>query len=164
MVGKGSKRREVNLAKSLVRRIEAHLAGRGLGADLLEMARPPALAAVALIGRLPDDARPVGRRRAARTASLHAPLSTAGLRQVIRRGYRTAAQALASESAEAAHALVLATPHWLRHTFGTHALERGAGLDVIQALMGHASIATTSKYLHPERARRATDMDTVIGA
>ncbi|VVE58556.1 Tyrosine recombinase XerC [Pandoraea horticolens] len=54
--------------------------------------------------------------------------------------------------------------HWLRHTFGTHALEHGAALEVVQKLMGHASIATTSKYLHPEKRRRAADMDKVFGS
>ncbi|MFK0380287.1 tyrosine-type recombinase/integrase [Pandoraea sp. NPDC090278] len=89
-------------------------------------------------------------------ASLHVPLTLAALRQVIERGYRIAAQVLA--------ALEQATPHWLRHTFGTHALEHGAALEVVQQLMGHASIATTSKYLHPEKRRCAADMDKVFGA
>ncbi|AKM33308.1 hypothetical protein AB870_24230 (plasmid) [Pandoraea faecigallinarum] len=57
-----------------------------------------------------------------------------------------------------------ATPHWLRHTFGTHALEHGAALEVAQKLMAHASIATTPKYLHPEKRRRAADMDKVFGS
>jgi site-specific recombinase XerD len=39
-------------------------------------------------------------------------------------------------------------PHWLRHAHATHALERGAPLHLVQATLGHASVATTSKYLH----------------
>ena len=38
--------------------------------------------------------------------------------------------------------------HWLRHAHATHALERGAPLPLVQSTLGHASIKTTSVYLH----------------
>ena len=41
------------------------------------------------------------------------------------------------------------SPHWLRHAHATHALEYGhAPIHLVQATLGHASVATTSKYLH----------------
>ncbi len=40
------------------------------------------------------------------------------------------------------------SPHWLRHSFASHALDNGAPLPLVQAGLGHASVATTSKYLH----------------
>jgi integrase/recombinase XerD len=40
------------------------------------------------------------------------------------------------------------SPHWLRHAHATHALERGAAIHLVQATLGHASVATTGRYLH----------------
>lgn len=63
------------------------------------------------------------------------PLTAAGLRTVFRY-HRGVAGVIAG------------APHALRHTFGTALAEAGVDLAVMQALLGHAHVDTTARYIH----------------
>ncbi len=40
------------------------------------------------------------------------------------------------------------SPHWLRHCFASHLLDRGAPIALVQQTLGHASLVATSRYTH----------------
>ena len=50
-------------------------------------------------------------------------------------------------------------PHMMRHSAATNWVRAGVDLDVVQALLGHASLASTTVYLHArdEDKRRAVE-------
>ena len=74
------------------------------------------------------------------------PLTPAGLRTIFRyhRG---------KADVPAGH------PHALRHTFGTALAEAGVDLAVMQALLGHAHVDTTARYIHLAPTRVKAEFD-----
>jgi integrase/recombinase XerD len=106
---------------------------------------------------------PVGSRalEAARTYLLESrPVLLSGRRAralfVTRRGRGFSRQGfwkLVCRYARAAGIQKRVSPHKLRHSFATHLVERGADLRSVQAMLGHADLATTQVYTHVDAQR-----------
>jgi len=49
--------------------------------------------------------------------------------------------------------------HDLRHTFGSRLVEKGADIETVRSLLGHASIVVTQRYVHSTDERRRTAVE-----
>lgn len=83
--------------------------------------------------------------------------STQSRRDGTRRLSRVQVTRVVKAAAKAAGLGSEVSAHWLRHAHASHALEAGAPLHELQATLGHASIATTSVYLHARQDRSSSD-------
>ncbi|WP_334037747.1 phage integrase family protein [Burkholderia gladioli] len=89
-----------------------------------------------------------------------ASIETTRLGRVLRRFFVLVADAMIqAERPAMAEKLRRASPHWIRHTHASHALARGAELIVVRDNLRHASISTTSTYLHGDEVKRARQFD-----
>jgi integrase len=52
-------------------------------------------------------------------------------------------------------------PHQLRHACGSNLADAGGGIDIVADLLGHASVSSSSVYLHPDPARLRAAVDLV---
>lgn len=83
---------------------------------------------------------------------------------IMRRFFTKVAEVIDADSPATAEKLRRASPHWMRHTHATHALARGAELTTVRDNLRHASISTTSIYLHGDEVKRARQMGTAFAA
>ncbi|MDN7528267.1 tyrosine-type recombinase/integrase, partial [Burkholderia orbicola] len=91
-----------------------------------------------------------------------AHISATRLRQVLGEFFRETAERVNIRHPALADKLRRASPHWLRHTHATHALDAGVELVVVRDNLRHASVATTSTYLHSEEAKRARQVSAAF--
>lgn len=143
VLGKRNKWREVPLPDPAVAAMQEHFTDRGLDADLL--ANPPETPIIAKLG-------------------LNAPLSAARLYEVLVSAFERCAADVAAVDRRAAERIREASTHWLRHTYGSHSVARGVPQDVLQANLGHESLATTSIYVRAEKGRRHKAMQAAFAA
>jgi integrase/recombinase XerD len=68
----------------------------------------------------------------------------------VRGGHLTRVQVerIVRAAAQRADITALVSPHWLRHAHASHALDRNAPIHLVQSTLGHASLSSTSRYVH----------------
>ena len=64
-----------------------------------------------------------------------------------------------SESVKKAKLTKPASPHWLRHSFGTWSAYGGANAFTIQWAMGHSKLETSARYVHQAKGLEDTASD-----
>jgi integrase/recombinase XerD len=116
--------------------------GKGGRERLVPLSRP-ARAALADWLRARDAAQAAQPR--GRPPSPHLFPSAKGAGHLTRAGFFALLKRLARAAGLAEEAV---SPHRIRHAFATHLLAGGADLRSIQALLGHADVATTEIYTH----------------
>lgn len=144
VLGKGMKFRQVPVASHLIDELGELLGGSGGSNDPRQHAGRPLLVSIA-------PGQTAGQGHGTR---LHG--------QTL---YRQLKKLFAAVSADLARAgrqrdadlLLRASTHWLRHTYGAHAVAAGTAIDVVQRNLGHASLTSTTIYVDPELSRRVRE-------
>jgi site-specific recombinase XerD len=144
VLGKGGKRGKVVLPPLARTALDQYLVQRGLPVTPARW-NP----ATPLVASLEEDG---------------AGIESTRLWRVLRRFFVLVADALQDERPATAEKLRRASPHWMRHTHASHALARGAELIMVRDNLRHASISTTSTYLHSDEVQRARQFDQAFAA
>jgi site-specific recombinase XerD len=90
------------------------------------------------------------------------PLTRAALHRIVKDVFSGAAQSLRARGekhAQRADRLEQASAHWLRHSAGSHMADQQLDLRLVRDNLGHASLTTTSQYLHVDDDRRHRETD-----
>ncbi|WP_071333830.1 site-specific integrase [Burkholderia contaminans] len=144
-----------------------HVLGKG---DKLGKVALPLLARTALDQYLMQRGLPITPARWNPATPIIASLEAEGtgieprrLSRVLHRFFVLVADAIQDERPATAEKLRRASPHWMRHTHASHALARGAELIMVRDNLRHASVSTTSIYLHSDEVERARQFDQAFG-
>ena len=152
VIGKGDKLREVPVPGELVEALQQVLAEQGKAPS----PTAPSNADVPVLARY-------GGAGEGDTLPDVLPVAAGGLYKDLKGFFATCANDLEKDDPAAAARLRQASTHWLRHTHASHAVNgrpgrAGVPVQVMQANLGHASLATTSNYITTERDMRMAAM------
>ncbi len=142
--GKGAKAGKVALPAMARGALDRYLAQRGLPTTHARWSPD-----TPLVGSLEMDARGIATNR---------------LWAIMKRFFGQVADLVEEKNPALSAKLRRASPHWMRHTHATHALGRGAELTTVRDNLRHASLSTTSTYLHTEEGKRARQLGAAFAA
>jgi integrase/recombinase XerD len=91
------------------------------------------------------------------------PMTRGGIHDIVKSVFAMTSERLKLKGPDYAHVAARvgkASAHWFRHTAGSHMANNAVDLRHVRDNLGHASISTTSGYLHaPDDARHADTED-----
>ena len=139
VMGKGGKVRQVPIVPQVEALLDAYLEARGLP-GWVECQRQ-GRRGIRLLGHLEGRGAP------------DEPLSSKMVYLIVKEAFERAEAYLRKKGLDQdAEVFARASTHWLRHTFGRHAVAGGVKLNVLQAVLGHASLQTTTVYTSDDGA------------
>jgi integrase/recombinase XerD len=141
VMGKGAKERLVPATAEMMAELSAYRRERGLPALPSEAEDTPLVL-------------PIGQSRK--------PLTRAGLHRIVKQvfgGVSATLRERGAEFAQRANQLEQASAHWLRHSAGSHMADQQVDVRLVRDNLGHASLTTTSQYLHVDDDRRHRETD-----
>ncbi len=150
VLGKGNKRANVALPPLAWEALKRELRRRGIGSKPDHWApRIPLVVSVEGTGNQENQRED--------------QLTAGRIWAILRRFFDQVADGLEAKQPTFAEKLRAATPHWLRHSHATMALDAGAELTSVRENLRHASVNTTSNYLHAEESKRARQIGRAFG-
>jgi integrase len=134
--------------QDVIDELASYLASRGLNPDPEAVSNRGAY----LLGQAIDVASRAPWSPVAQQAVVpKAGISHVTMSEAIKRFFQHCAELLSDP--KSGERLALSSTHWMRHTYGTHAVAAGMPLDVVQQNRGHASLDTTTGYTTSEERR-----------
>jgi site-specific recombinase XerD len=167
--GKGNKDRLVPATRELMTELSRYRQSLGMTALpspgeatplVLPIGRTAGKTAGSTAGQGPGSETAPDRRKVA--GGSPAPLTRAALHAIVKEVFAAAAGRLRARGdafASRADLLEQASAHWLRHTAGSHMADQQVDLRLVRDNLGHASLGTTSLYLHVDDDRRHHETD-----
>jgi site-specific recombinase XerD len=172
VVGKGAKERFVPLVPAVLEALGDYLAAREFPRDPLAcpVGTPliPALPDNQHIGRVRREAAERGddvHKALAALARQAGPIHHDQLYKAVKRFFATATATAAALREDSPHARAFGdiSPHWLRHTFVSHAVANGMSLESARNFAGHDSLDTRSIYPTAELGRQYREPKSSCG-
>lgn len=150
VIGKGRKERFVPVTDDIVAALRAHWADRGLDFDAGATDGP--LVAPTVIPPTPAGRAKFGVTETGELTRV-AGYTPRAARRVVTRALARLLEQLPELAEASRRQLAQTSPHAFRHTFGTQSAAAGMALEVLQQVLGHASLQTTTIYVNAEQQR-----------
>jgi integrase/recombinase XerD len=159
VIGKGDRERFVPVSDECIAALHAHWRDRGLDFNAPDAGAP--LVAPLVIPGTKNARRKFGLDESEQDAPevpLQEGYSVRGARGLSSWAIRQMLEHLTDLNESERRQLARTSPHALRHTFGTQSVAADVPLDVVQRIMGHASLQTTTTYVTAERRRMRVEV------